>query len=580
MEIKRLRIHNFRSVSRQDISLSRLNAFVGNNDEGKSNILRSLDLFFNKSGEISGNNFDLNFCNFANVPNKKAKEILIGLTIQVPKSYSTEKQVYWEKVWRRDGIHSETMVFADFESLPQRSRIPKLLRSTRFEYVPAIKGSDYFAALLGDLYDMLAQTVEDEIRAASSSFTEAINTSSRSILEEVSRRLKIDSGLELPSNLRELFSRLEFRSKGSEYSVALSQRGDGVKVRHIPILLDFFARQANVNRVQGSVPVFTVWGYEEPENNLELSKAVELAEDFRNYASDVQILLTTHSPAFYGQIETDEDAKLYLVKNTKEKGTEVEMLQSASLPELDEQMGLLPFIAPYLKTALEEREKLAANLKKLKDEFLPTLFVEGLTDKRVFERAFEHFAPEYNGKLRVCSQTGAGVGWVKDMLVAWAHGRRSEKALGYLDCDQDGKTGKREINEHAKISSGKLARAKVLVPPKHIRSVLGKGLKLPIRLEEMFPHFCWEHARNKGWLIERKNIIQENEFSNPNLTFVEYCRSRGVDDAEMLYLLWEVMDEHKDDFSKYVCGLEADTFEGFKEIIKDIAAYFGFPHIE
>ncbi|MBE4044311.1 ATP-binding protein, partial [Vibrio parahaemolyticus] len=38
---------------------------------------------------------------------------------------------------------------------------------------------------------------------------------------------------------------------------------------------------------------------EEPENNLELKYAFELAEVFRGYSKDIQIFITTHSPAFY-----------------------------------------------------------------------------------------------------------------------------------------------------------------------------------------------------------------------------------------------------------------------------------------
>ena len=42
-----------------------------------------------------------------------------------------------------------------------------------------------------------------------------------------------------------------------------------------------------------------IWGYEEPENNLEMLAAFNLAKDFIDYSKEIQILLTTHSPGFY-----------------------------------------------------------------------------------------------------------------------------------------------------------------------------------------------------------------------------------------------------------------------------------------
>lgn len=44
--------------------------------------------------------------------------------------------------------------------------------------------------------------------------------------------------------------------------------------------------------------VATIWGFEEPENGVELSKAFEMANDFEEFSQDIQMFITTHSPAF------------------------------------------------------------------------------------------------------------------------------------------------------------------------------------------------------------------------------------------------------------------------------------------
>lgn len=47
VKIKRIEISNFRSIQKIAIDCARLQVIVGNNDAGKSNILRALNLFFN-----------------------------------------------------------------------------------------------------------------------------------------------------------------------------------------------------------------------------------------------------------------------------------------------------------------------------------------------------------------------------------------------------------------------------------------------------------------------------------------------------------------------------------------------------
>ncbi len=46
-KIRRIKIKNFRSIRNLDIEVTDLATFVGDNDSGKSNILKALNLFFN-----------------------------------------------------------------------------------------------------------------------------------------------------------------------------------------------------------------------------------------------------------------------------------------------------------------------------------------------------------------------------------------------------------------------------------------------------------------------------------------------------------------------------------------------------
>ena len=72
----------------------------------------------------------------------------------------------------------------------------------RFDYVPAIKGKDYFQQLMSKLHDMLEATVADKVHEASGTFTQTINQNTKTILEEILTLLGLTTTIQLPANLR------------------------------------------------------------------------------------------------------------------------------------------------------------------------------------------------------------------------------------------------------------------------------------------------------------------------------------------------------------------------------------------
>ena len=262
-------IRNFRSIVFFSNTVHDLNIFVGQNDEGKSNVLRALDLFFNH-GKRTGYELEwnLDYCYFAPERLRKADEIVVQLEITPPATFRHSTPVVWKKVWRKEGLHSESVKHRDGSEVGPRSKLLAFLRAMRFDYVPAIKGEEYFQSMMSSLHDMLEATVEEQVRAASGSFTKTINKNTKPILKDILGRLGLKTTIELPPNLRDLFAQLEFTSVSGEKSFSLKQRGDGIKVRHIPIVLRWLAEQANYLSAPGRPKTVTVWGYEAPENNL------------------------------------------------------------------------------------------------------------------------------------------------------------------------------------------------------------------------------------------------------------------------------------------------------------------------
>lgn len=577
VKITRIKIENYRSISKHPaFDLSEFNIFVGNNDAGKSNILKALDLFFNYSTSMLSHDFERDFSFFANIPNKKAPQIQIDLTFEIPDSYKGhEKTLVWTKIWRKSGIHTNAIKL-NGKKIDFQSKIPTLLRSIRYNYVPAIKGRQHFSQLLEDVHDMLADTVEDDIRGASGNFTTTISKHTKPILVSIEKQLNIKSSLELPANLRELFATLDFRTKVAGKFVSLLQRGDGIQVQHIPIILKFLADQANINITKGSVPICTIWGYEEPENNLEMLNATKLADQLLEHSKDIQILVTTHSPAFYSlpnRNDSDCGIKLFLVQKNEDNTSQVNAFED-KITILDKNMGILPAIIPTfskLVTEYKEMEKKAASLHT--DE--PSLFVEGLIDKAIIERAIELFDEDLLEHINIYSQKSAGANWVYDMLMAWLYRGYSNKAVGLFDFDHQGSKKCAQFNKNIndgvfRKRSGK-AYAIKLCKQGHIIQIFRKKIKIPVTIEEMFPLSCWEYAEKRAWTENRRNILKYNKYNNPNTAFNDYCKDKlSASKKLMLYVEKRIGMDHKSKFKNYVIKQDKDCFTNFEPLITEL----------
>jgi hypothetical protein len=72
--------------------------------------------------------------------------------------------------------------------------------------------------------------------------------------------------------------------------------------------------------------------------------------------------------------------------------------------------------------------------------------------------------------------------------------------------------------------------------------------------------------------------VKVNGFTALNITFEDFCRSRGADEDELFLLTKCVPNESKEKFAKYVCKLSgeacSDAFAAFEAIVKKIDDFF------
>lgn len=578
MPITRLDIRNFRSILNARIDLRNVNIFVGQNDEGKSNVLRSLDLFFNGTRR---NGYELiwddDYSAFAEAAKGRAREISVQLTLELPRSFADRRPVLWRKTWRREGLHAERISFADGTTFGARSKIGAFLAGMRFDYVPAIKSPDYFASLMAKLHDMLESTVEEQIRTASKTFTKTINANTSRLLADIVSEIGLDASIELPTDLRDVFSRLEFRSGQGEMTFSLRQRGDGIKVRHIPIVLRWLAEQANHLSAPGKPRVVTIWGYEEPENNLELQRCFEVAKDFVNNSDETQVFVTTHSPAIYSVAREDLTGAVSLFYVRKQDGTTlIERIENETFPAIDGSMGLLALLEPHMRSAQQEVANLSGRLASLPDPTMPTIFVEGPSDKVILEKALQVLDPAAAAQIRVrCSTAnGGGHAWVADQLIAWSHHRPEAVAIGLFDADADAKKSREVVRVKLKGGVANVNAIPIeLKPSDHVIQCIKAGFLIPYAIEELLPVEVWAHAQQKGWLVDRERLPRLYNFDRADVSFDEFLSEKLPSEELQRYVRRKVRAESKEAFSRYVASIDAEAvWFCLKRTVEDIVS--------
>lgn len=363
--ITKIEIRKFRSIKSltKDFEPKHLNILVGPNDNGKSNVLRALNLFFNNETDIDQPfRFDSDYCYHSNSGIGTKREVRIDLHITPPKSrFKNAQPIRWTKKWKRDGSIVEERIYIESGTeITQKDNIYKWLDKLKYRYVPAIKGREYFNSLMGKLHDVLNEAHDDVMASQGQGFISGIQEITQNITDELDRQIGVPNTIQVPSDFRDLFSNLDFGSTINNKVYHLKQRGDGIKVRHIPVILKFMEEQEKNISISGYVKPDTIWGFEEPENNLELTFSYQLAEAFRSYCKDIQIFLSTHSPAFYALDKTDTDpVNTYYVEKNSEGCTEIKLITHADNENLHEKMGLLPLITPYLNQVYAQQKEIS-----------------------------------------------------------------------------------------------------------------------------------------------------------------------------------------------------------------------------
>lgn len=462
--IEQIEIKNFRSFGNRKLESYKvlkcqsLNIISGANDSGKSNILRALNLFFNKKTDLN-NFFDFSkdFFKKEEIDENEIKEELVTIKIwfhnpknigknQEKKSNIFLPENFWvSRKWKKT---SEFSLFDQLSSIEKDFEIEKkedfnffleedstlksnaraslqkqltdFINSIQFHYVPAIKDSSYFSHLYGELQQTLWKTKISSVEKRKNEFEKAIQEETDQLMEEFKNSIGGDGNIEpvfqLPSDLINLFRALVVQTG----NVDLTLRGDGFQAKLIPEILNFIAIKeisftAKSIKSEYKSKKYFIWGFEEPENSYEYRNAQILAEKFKNiYAQNAQIFISTHSFNFLS-LRGDNIGIYRIWKDSYTKGSKITKLKidakgkirfdSTALYSdwelLQDELGFF-YLNEELNKIYEEKRKQIQFIKSKTEEInKPIIYSEGYNYK-FLERAKKTFLPNLDIEIKDC----------------------------------------------------------------------------------------------------------------------------------------------------------------------------------
>lgn len=455
--IKKIEINYLRSIYSANLDRTGdLSLFFGRNDSGKSNILRALNLFFNESTDPASL-FDFEI-DMSDLRKKKAAEakgrqfVSIKITFNVPENYkrSLGNEVAIKKQWNR--THEVTQTSFPTFTGGKAGRLSRFLNEIDFTYIPAVKDLSVYADLIERMYSSAAEN--EEMLSATSTFIDAIGTQTETLTKQLGSIFGRSTKLSPPTDMATLFRNLDF-SHGEEGHSLFKQKGDGVKARHLPELLRFINEHEPKKK-------FFLWGFEEPENSLDLSAATQEAKRFSEFAKrkDTQIFITSHSSAFYLAPPLDGvSTKRYFVEkqNISGDGDIVPIKATSSIDKIEDAdkmmkaAGLLelPFVIRKLQERSKDQEILQQNIEYLQGKLAslsrPTIFLEGSHDVNCFPKLLDKFKFPLEFEVKKLKGTPNNTSAFISAIAEEGGLNSSAKTLFIFDNDKSGRASFKNI---------------------------------------------------------------------------------------------------------------------------------------
>ncbi len=360
--INRIEIKYFRSFSENPTKIYHLkdiNIFSWWNDSWKSNILRSLNLFFNeKIDHRTEFDFDRDFCVFQDdkidqrylekqeetsdarirkwspfveikihfildkaekksLPHKfwiskrrtttKLADISSNIETEYAKEHKKEKRELASSGNKQVWINK-------LNSLKRTQTL--FLKKITFFYVPAIKDTFFFWDLYNALQDQLADDANKKLETAVWDLQTQIQEQTWDLFDKFKDSTWLDASFLLEWKILDFKKNIEVVTKEKYGKIFFKSRWDGIQARLIPDILSELSSKSKSK--------YVIWWFEEPENSYEYKNSLKLAKEFyEKYSEYVQLFITTHAKEFLAMqdrkwlLESEKKISIYRIAKSE-----------------------------------------------------------------------------------------------------------------------------------------------------------------------------------------------------------------------------------------------------------------------
>jgi len=317
--IRAVHVEGFRSLKEVHVVLGGpLSAMVGRNSTGKSNLLRSLNLFFNNEVEPM-QRLDFSRDYFAGTRRGK-KTVAVQVDFNLPDYFTIHRSIRAAKdalgrdfsirrVWFLDArrrVADRFEVFRDGERAEDADQYAESFTSlVRYRYVPNVTVP---ASVLQEEGQALARSLSKRVRARVpvEGLLKVLDEAGMKLLSEAGKALErshaplTNPTMSTPDALGGLITVAGFEAQGQHGTVV---RDDAWGIGHqTSFLFDVLCAVDTDYRSSFGWRQATVWGVEEPESGLHYDLEILVAESLRTWCEDkrrrLQAILTTHSATF------------------------------------------------------------------------------------------------------------------------------------------------------------------------------------------------------------------------------------------------------------------------------------------
>lgn len=352
MKLVDFSVTNYRSITKaHKITLQDLTVLVGRNNEGKSNLLRALNVAMRAMIQHANNQRDYERLYMWRIDfpiqyqgRKNNLESIFRLNFRLEGEENTEF-IRETGIRSNDDIPIEIKVGKDNEikiAVPKRGSSSFKSKSSQvtaficerisFNYIQAVRTEDM-------AFDVIQDIISTELRKLSSNpdyqkAIETINALQRQVYEQIAGRILTPLQEFLPQltnvEIKQRINQMPMRRYRGDMDIILNdgiatsitQKGDGIKsLVALAILKDL--------RTLGGASIIAI---EEPESHLHSAAIHSLVKVINSIAENHQVIISTHNPLF---VQRNGIAKNILVKD----GT---AQPAKSIKEIRDVLGVLP----------------------------------------------------------------------------------------------------------------------------------------------------------------------------------------------------------------------------------------------